>query len=59
MANNTEVVCNIPLWQLKKVENILRLTNNINNCQKKITAYDRMVVESMEFVDEALLKQTK
>lgn len=48
----------IPMWQLVKIQNALRLTNNIYECHKKVTAYDRVVVEALEFCNEATRNNT-
>jgi len=43
-------------YQLKAIENALRLTVNIYRCDTKETCYDRQVMKAQEFVKEALLK---
>ena len=41
-------------FQLEAIKDTLRLTVNINNCRGKETSFDRSVMQSVAFVDNAL-----
>ena len=41
-------------WQLKQIENTLRLTSNLHESHNKETCFDRMVCKSWNWVKKAL-----
>lgn len=53
-SNNLEKNITIPLWQLKDVENTLRMASNSLESYKKTTCLDRCICKSWEFVKIAL-----
>lgn len=44
-------------FQLEIIIDALRLTNNIHDCNKKVTCYDRQVNQAYEFAKNALKGQ--
>ena len=48
----------VPLWQFKKIEDALRLTNNIYKLHRKETAYERSAFKAYEFAKELLEQYT-
>ena len=44
----------IPEWQLKKIEDTLRLTSNLHDSHNKETCFDRMICKSWDWVKKAL-----
>lgn len=44
----------IPAWQLKDVENALRLTSNMHQCPNRVTCFDRDVMAAWNIVINAL-----
>jgi hypothetical protein len=42
-------------FQLEAIKDALRLTANLNDCRGRVTAYDRSIMQSITFVDNALL----
>ena len=49
-----EKMIQIPEWQMKEIEDTLRMANNIHNSQKRETCFDRCVCKSWEFSKQAL-----
>lgn len=45
---------NVPKFVLERIENTLRLANNIHESYKKETCFDRNVIESLNFVRKLL-----
>lgn len=48
-------------FQLEAIKEALRLTNNIHDCQKGVTCFDRQVRQSYKYAENALQgkKETK
>jgi hypothetical protein len=44
----------IPDWQMKRVEDTLRVTSNIHKSQQKVTCHDRMVCKAWDWTKESL-----
>ena len=51
-----EKMIQIPEWQLKEIEDTLRLANNIHHSQRKETCFDRCVCKAWDFAKGALAK---
>lgn len=51
-----EKMIQISEWQLKKIEDTLRIANNIHNSQRKETCFDRCVCKAWDFAKGALAK---
>ena len=49
-----EKMIQIPEWQLKEIEDTLRLANNIHHSQRKETCFDRCVCKAWDFAKRAL-----
>lgn len=49
ITNQNEKMVSIPLWQLKEIEDTLRLASNMYESQKKETCFDRMVCKTWEW----------
>ena len=47
----------IPLWQMKKIEDTLRMENNIHHSSLKETCFDRCVCKSWDWVKKAIQLQ--
>ena len=41
-------------WQLRKIQNALRMASNIHNSSKKVTCFDRCVTQAKKFAENAL-----
>lgn len=41
-------------WQLKKIQDALRMASNIHNSSKKITCFDRNITQAKKFAENAL-----
>lgn len=41
-------------YQLKEIQDALRLTSNIHNCSKKETCHDRVVTRAKKYAENAL-----
>lgn len=44
----------IKLYQLKTIQEALRLTSKMHNCSSNETAFDRTVTKAKKFVENAL-----
>ena len=44
----------IPRWQMKHIEDTLRLANNIHHSQNKVTCFDRQICKAWNWVKESL-----
>lgn len=51
---NEEKTIAIPIWQLKEIENTLRIASNIHKSPKRETCFDRDVMASWNIVTNAL-----
>jgi len=49
-----EKMIQIPEWQMKEIEDTLRLANNIHHSQKRETCFDRCVCKAWDFAKKAL-----
>lgn len=49
-----EKMIQIPEWQMKEIENTLRLANNVHDSYKKETCFDRCVCEAWKYAKDAL-----
>lgn len=52
--NEEEKTIAIPIWQLKEIENTLRIASNIHKSPKRETCFDRDVMASWNMVTNAL-----
>ena len=52
--NEEEKTIAIPIWQLKEIENTLRIASNIHKSPKRETCFDRDVMASWNIVVNAL-----
>lgn len=41
-------------YQLEKIIEMIKLTSKMNESSKKITCYDRMVIQSLSYAENAL-----
>ena len=51
-----EEIIQIPKWQLKEIEDTLRMTSMVNKCQKREACFDRCVCKAWDFAKKALEK---
>lgn len=51
-----EIKIDIPLWQLQKIEDVLRQTSNIHHSQNKETCFDHCICKAWRWVRIALNK---